>query len=195
MGLDADGLKGLVEAYYEAIFRYAYRLTGSSSDAEDLTQETFGKAFTRLSQLREQERAKSWLFMILRNLYLHKVRDDKRHRIVPLDAVAELPDRDPQESPEISPETLQQALNELEEGFRTPLILFYFEEFSYREISEQMELPIGTVMSRLARAKAYLRLKLCAHGPEESSVHDNHLKSELKSDEKKVCKEVPDAVS
>jgi RNA polymerase sigma-70 factor (ECF subfamily) len=59
---------------------------------------------------------------------------------------------------------LQQTLDELEEGFRTPLILFYFEEFSYRDIAEQMELPIGTVMSRLARAKAYLRAKLCPNG-------------------------------
>src|SRR5881275_1491872 len=61
---------------------------------------------------------------------------------------------------------LQQALNELDEAFRTPIILFYFEEFSYRDIAEQMDLPIGTVMSRLARAKAYLRAKLA---PQETN--------------------------
>ena len=54
----------------------------------------------------------------------------------------------------------QQALNDLDEGFRTPIILYYFEEFSYRAIAEQMDLPIGTVMSRLARAKASLRSRL-----------------------------------
>jgi RNA polymerase sigma-70 factor (ECF subfamily) len=55
---------------------------------------------------------------------------------------------------------LQEALNDLPEVFRTPIILYYFEDFSYRDIAEHMELPLGTVMSRLARAKAYLRNRL-----------------------------------
>jgi RNA polymerase sigma-70 factor (ECF subfamily) len=55
---------------------------------------------------------------------------------------------------------LQQALNELPEPFRTPLILYYFEEFSYRDIAAQMDVALGTVMSRLARAKAHLRARL-----------------------------------
>jgi RNA polymerase sigma-70 factor (ECF subfamily) len=157
----ASGLPQLIDAHYEALYRYAYRLSGASADAEDLVQETFGKALARLPQLREPDRARAWLFRILRNLYLHKVRDQKRHRVVPLDAVGDLPARasdDPM--PEIDPAKLQQALDELDETFRTPIILFYFEEFSYRDIAEQMDLPIGTVMSRLARAKAYLRTRL-----------------------------------
>src|SRR5215210_4406158 len=87
------GLHQLIDAYYEALYRYAYRLGGSAADAEDLTQETFGKALARLPQLREPERAKAWLFRILRNLYLHKVRDQKRHRVIPLDAVGDLVSR------------------------------------------------------------------------------------------------------
>jgi RNA polymerase sigma-70 factor (ECF subfamily) len=159
--MPSGGLPQLIDAHYEALYRYAYRLSGSAADAEDLTQETFGKALARLPQLREPERAKAWLFRILRNLYLHKVRDQKRHRVVPLDAIGDLAGRDcGAEMPEIDPAKLQQALNDLDESFRTPIILFYFEEFSYRDIAEQMELPIGTVMSRLARAKAYLRTRL-----------------------------------
>ena len=157
----ASGLPQLIDAHYEALYRYAYRLSGSAADAEDLTQETFGKALARLPQLRDPDRAKAWLFRILRNLYLHKVRDQKRHKVVPLDAVGDLACRnDAPEMPEIDPAKLQQALNELDETFRTPIILFYFEEFSYRDIAEQMELPIGTVMSRLARGKAYLKNRL-----------------------------------
>lgn len=156
----AGGLHQLIDAHYEALYRYAFRLAGSAADAEDLTQETFGKALARLPQLREPERAKSWLFRILRNAYLHKVRDQKRHRVVPLDAVGDLPGRPADELPEIDPTQLQQALDDLDEVFRTPIILYYFEEFSYRDIAEQMDLPIGTVMSRLARAKAYLRTRL-----------------------------------
>src|SRR4029077_14768007 len=99
--------------------------------------------------------------------YLHRARSDRAHRQVSLDAVGDLPDELPPEGPEIGSDQLQRALNELPEGFRTPVILFYFEEMSYRDIAEQMELPIGTVMSRLARAKAYLRAKLIPNGSDE----------------------------
>src|SRR5438552_11165481 len=132
MGSAAGGLHALIDAHYEALYRYAYRLTGSAADAEDLTQEAFGKALARLAQLREPDRAKAWLFRILRNLYLHKVRDEKRHRVIPLDAVGDLPGRDADESPGIDPAKLQRALDELDEGFRTPLFLIYFLEFCYR---------------------------------------------------------------
>jgi RNA polymerase sigma-70 factor, ECF subfamily len=156
----------LVDAHYEPLFRYAFRLSGSAADAEDLTQEAFCKAQLRLDQLRDSARAKPWLFSILRNAYLHRMRSAAQHRNVPLDAVPDLPGPDAAPPPEIEPGQLQAALNELPEAFRTPVILFYFEEFSYRDIAEQMDLPIGTVMSRLARAKAHLRCRL---RPEPSS--------------------------
>jgi RNA polymerase sigma-70 factor (ECF subfamily) len=163
MGSAAGGYQ-LIDAHYQALYRYAYRLTGSEADALDLTQEAFEKALARLPQLREPDRAKAWLYRILRNAYLHKVRDQKRHRVVPLDAVGDLPGRPEEEMPEIDPAKLQQALNDLDETFRTPIILYYFEDFSYRDIAEQMDLPIGTVMSRLNRAKTYLRSRLCPEG-------------------------------
>lgn len=156
----AGSLHQLIDEHYQSLYRYAYRLAGSAADAEDLTQEAFRKALDRLPQLRDPDRAKAWLFRILRNAYLHRVRDAKRHRAVPLDAVGDLAERPPDESIDIDPAQLQDALNDLDEAFRTPLILFYFEEFSYRDIAEQMDLPIGTVMSRLARGKAYLRSRL-----------------------------------
>ena len=74
--------------------------------------------------------------------------------------MGDLADPPPEPLPDIDPERLQQALNELPETFRTPIILYYFEDFGYREIAEQMDLPMGTVMSRLARAKAHLRVRL-----------------------------------
>lgn len=156
----AGGLHQLIDAHYQALYRYAYRLSGSAADAEDLTQEAFGKALARMGQLREPDRAKAWLFRILRNAYLHRVRDQKRHKAVPLDAVGDLAERPGDEVHDIDPARLQVALNELDEAFRTPIILYYFEDFSYRDIADQMDLPIGTVMSRLARGKAYLRSAL-----------------------------------
>jgi len=150
----------LVSLYYESLYRYAYRLSGSAADADDLTQESFCKAQTQFKTLRDPERAKSWLFSICRNLYLHRLRSERQRPTVPLDAVSELPEDLPDELPAVDSQKLQAALDELPELFRTPLILFYFEEFSYRDIAEQMDLPIGTVMSRLARAKAGLRQRL-----------------------------------
>ncbi len=150
----------LVDDHYVALYRYAYRLTGSAADAEDLTQDAFCKAQLHFAQLRDAGRAKPWLFSILRNAYLHRVRSRKQEACVSLDDLGDLAEMTPEPLPEIDPEQLQQALNELSEVFRTPIILYYFEDFSYRDIAEQMDLPLGTVMSRLARAKTYLRSRL-----------------------------------
>ena len=80
-----------------------------------------------------------------------------------MDSLGDVPDRLPDPLPIVDSAQLQKALDELPELFRSPVILFYFEEFSYRDIAEQMEVPLGTVMSRLARAKAFLRLRLTDH--------------------------------
>jgi RNA polymerase sigma-70 factor (ECF subfamily) len=162
MGLPGSqrSVQRLVDDHYLSLYRYAYRLTGSAADAEDLTQETFCQGQLKLGQLRDPNRAKAWLFSILRNAYLHRVRSERQHPHVALDHLGDVPEPLPEPLPEIEPERLQQALNELPEVFRTPVILYYFEDFSYRDIAEQMDLPLGTVMSRLARAKAYLRTRL-----------------------------------
>src|SRR5579872_6358868 len=150
----ARKLADLVEQHYALLYRYAYRLTGSEADAEDLTQQTFMTAQARWDQLRDETRAKSWLFTIARNAFLKELRAPAFQSTSFLD---ELPDPRSAMGPvDSDTEQLQSALNDLPEEFRSPLILFYFREFSYKEIAEQMEVPVGTIMSRLARAKAYL---------------------------------------
>ena len=158
-------MQQLVDAHYASLYRYAVRLSGSHPEAEDLTQETFCQAQMKLHQLRDDARTRAWLFSILRNAYLRRRRDDKHAHALPLDWVGDVPDRLTEPLPEIDAEQLQLALSELAEEFRTPLILFYFEDFSYRDIAEQMSVPIGTVMSRLARAKAHLRTRLLPGAP------------------------------
>jgi RNA polymerase sigma-70 factor (ECF subfamily) len=150
----------LVDDHYVSLYRYAYRLSGSSTDAEDLTQDAFCQAQLKLGQLRDAGRAKAWLFSILRNTYLRRLRSEKNEPSLSLNGLGDLPERTPEPLPPVDGEQLQQALNELPEVFRTPVILYYFEDFSYRDIAEQMDLPLGTVMSRLARAKAFLRGRL-----------------------------------
>ncbi|MFO0816081.1 MAG: RNA polymerase sigma factor [Gemmatales bacterium] len=151
----------LVPLHYAALFRYAYRLTGSRSDAEDLTQEAFCSAQAKQSQLREPERVKSWLFSILHNAFLLQQRRRRQARFhswdewveqdITMAEAAELP---------VEVEQLQAALMEIPDTFRAVLVLYYFEEFSYQEIADQLKIPLGTVMSRLARAKRFLKTRL-----------------------------------
>src|SRR5262249_13372314 len=120
---------------------------------------------SKLSQLRDASRVKPWLFSILRNTYLQRVRADNLRGWVSLDELGDIAEPPAEALPEVDPERLQKALNELPEVFRTPVVLYYFEDFSYRDIAEQMAVPLGTVMSRLARAKAYLRSWLLQPAP------------------------------
>lgn len=166
-----SSVRTLIDEHYATLYRYAYRLTGKTADAEDLTQEAYGKALSRWQQLRDHSKAKNWLFRILRNAYLRRLRDDRRQKVVSIDSIGDIQEEDREIPSVIEPGQLQDALNELEESFRTPLILFYFEEFSYRDIAEQMDLPIGTVMSRLARAKAHLKTRLLR--PMDNQVTDS----------------------
>jgi RNA polymerase sigma-70 factor, ECF subfamily len=149
----------LVNDHHEALYRYAYRLTGSVADAEDLTQQTFLVAHEKLSQVRQVDCVRGWLFTVLRNGFLKNAR-----RVVPiaagslaldLDTVAAQATERPLDS-----EQLQRVLGELADEFKLVVLLFYFEERSYREIAEILQVPLGTVMSRLSRAKAHLRSKL-----------------------------------
>jgi RNA polymerase sigma-70 factor (ECF subfamily) len=152
-------LTELAVRHYAIVYRYAFRLCGRAHEAEDLTQQAFLTAHRRLHQLRDADCAKAWLCTILRNLFLTRVSSNRLPRSISLQNAPEPVDEVSADAV-IDPGDLQNVLNELPEEFRTPLILFYFKEFTYREIAEQMEIPIGTVMSRLARAKSFLRRRL-----------------------------------
>jgi RNA polymerase sigma-70 factor (ECF subfamily) len=153
-------LAQLVDEHHAVVYRYAFRLTGSVHDAEDLTQQTFLAAHRKLDQLRERQRAGSWLCSILRNAWLKA-----QQRRTPTAASALELDlqnlvQTPDESTPIDREQLQRALDSLPPEFKVVLLMFYFEGLSYRAIAEQLAVPLGTVMSRLARGKAHLRKRL-----------------------------------
>ena len=157
----------LVTAYGEPVYRYAYRLAGSAHDAEDLTQQTFLIAHQRLEQLRDPAKALAWLRTIARSCFLKSLR--KWSPAAEADLDVDLNDWSPQhvfrEGSRDEPfdgERLQAALTELPDEFRLVVVMFYFDQLSYKEIAEQLDLPQGTVMSRLSRAKATLRRKLTA---------------------------------
>lgn len=164
----------IVDEHYVTLYRFAYRLSGSAAEAEDLTQETFCQAQEKLHQLRDVNKVRPWLFTILRNLWLRRLRDRKATNTVSIDWVGDMPERAGDPEPEITSEQLQQALNQIPEVYRVPIVLYYFGEFSYREIAEHLDLPIGTVMSRLARGKAQLRQRLFPELGEEAMTENSH---------------------
>ncbi len=165
---DSEELTLLVDLHYQLLFRYAYRLSGDRADAEDLTQQTYLIAQKKLSQLRDMSFARSWLCTILRNLFLKNI----TQKITPL-SLSQSFDLVSEEVvvPELTSEELQGALNELPEDFRIPLLMFYFEERSYKEISQELSIPLGTVMSRLARAKSYLQERFSSRSKEKTTIH------------------------
>lgn len=149
----------LVREHHAPVYRYAYRLTGSVPDAEDLTQQTFLIANQKIGQLRDATRSLGWLFTILRRCFLNECRQRVETPASNLEmALEQIPEEIPADS--IDREQLQAALVSLSDEFRLVLVMFYFEDCSYREIAEKLELPIGTVMSRLSRAKQHLRRAL-----------------------------------
>jgi RNA polymerase sigma-70 factor (ECF subfamily) len=147
----------LVADYHEPLYRYAYRLSGSAADSEDLTQQVFLIAHQKVDQVRDAQSVRGWLFTVLRNCYLKGRRKELGLPIAELD-VNTIPAEPPGES--IDSQELQAALDTLGDEFKLVVVMFYFEHHSYREIAEQLEIPLGTVMSRLARAKTHLRERL-----------------------------------
>ncbi len=150
----------LVAEHHQAVYRYAYRLTGSVPDAEDLTQQVFLNAQRKLAQVRQQERVRAWLFAILRNCFLKSCRKRRPLPAASLNLNMDSLQAAPRREVLVEPGRLQAAINDLPARCRVVLTMFYFENASYREIAEQLGLPMGTVMSRLARAKGYLRNEL-----------------------------------
>ncbi len=148
----------LVSEWYDPLYRFAYSLCQNPEDAMDLTQNAFLKMTRKIHTLRDRSKAKSWLFQTVRNEFVDEYRKDRRYPVQPIDhtplstlAVQEIPGRG------LDARNIVAALGTLEERFRAPLALFYLQSFSYREIAEVLDIPIGTVMSRLRRGKDQLR--------------------------------------
>ncbi|MGQ9576520.1 MAG: RNA polymerase sigma factor [Thermoguttaceae bacterium] len=149
-----------VAEHHEAVYRYAFRLSGSVADAEDLTQQVFLAAYEKRDQLRQAGSVRSWLFSILRHCFSKSC---EKRRATPAGNIQLNLESIPAEPPTadaIDQQRLQEALDLLPPPYRLVLAMFYFEGCSYRQIAEKLDLPIGTVMSRLARAKGHLRAYL-----------------------------------
>jgi RNA polymerase sigma-70 factor, ECF subfamily len=162
--MSQEAFTQLVDAHYSGLYRFALSLTRSQPDACDLTQQTFYVWATKGHALRDAAKAKSWLFTTLYREFLRGRR--RGERLMPLDLVP----ADEVEGASLSADVIAtmdasvvvEALQEVDDAYRAPLTLFYLNELSYQEIADALDVPIGTVMSRLSRGKSQLRARLAA---------------------------------
>jgi RNA polymerase sigma-70 factor (ECF subfamily) len=160
--MSQEAFTQLVDAYYAGLYRFALSLARSEADASDLTQQTFYVWATKGHGLRDVAKVKSWLFTTLYREVLRGRRRGERLTSMDTAPVEEV------ESTQLTPDAIEaadaslvmEALQEVDDAFRAPLTLFYLEDLSYQEIADALEIPIGTVMSRLSRGKNQLRSRL-----------------------------------
>ena len=148
----------IVREHYDPLFRFAMTLTRAESDARDLTQQTFYVWATKGHQLRDITKVKAWLFTTLNREFLTGQRKQIRFSHHNVEDVSP-------ELPAISPELIDQAggsqvlpaLAKVDEVYQAPMALYYLEDHSYKDIAVVLDVPIGTVKSRIARGIAQLR--------------------------------------
>ena len=152
---------------FDSLYNFAHWLTQNRDEAEDLVQETYVKALKGFQSFQPGTNFRAWIFRILRNTFLTSRTGLAASRTVPLDSEADEPVAAVTiETPEsllisrASEERLQDAIEALPVIFREVILLGDVEEMSYQEIAETLSIPIGTVMSRLSRARRSLRQAL-----------------------------------
>lgn len=153
-------LESVIREQYRALYAYAYSLSGQHADAADLTQQTTVILATRWMEIRDRDRVKSWLFSCLHREFLRSKR--RGARFVALDApTAEaLPCEAANQETNHDSNQIVRMIHGMDEPHRSVLSLHYLDELSYRDIAEVLDIPIGTVMSRLSRAKDQIRRML-----------------------------------
>ncbi|HXF83430.1 MAG TPA: sigma-70 family RNA polymerase sigma factor [bacterium] len=171
---EIEALERLLERYGRRIYQLAYRMAGNEADAKDLTQEAFIRVYRAFRRIDPQANLDSWLYRIVTNLYIDMLRRRPKVRLESLDApmvtargdemAREVPDEradpvaavlDAQLDAEI-----QRALGALSAELRMVIVLSDIEGQSYEEISQALGIPVGTVKSRLHRARRMLQMRL-----------------------------------
>jgi RNA polymerase sigma factor (sigma-70 family) len=151
----------LVALHHESLYRFAFSLAGNPDDAAELTQETYVRLLSKSWQLRDRTKIKSWLFTTLYRIFLGwKKHENRFPHVEVMSAEHELPPLLPETANELDSEMAMDTALDLEEHFRAPLVLYYLQCLTYREIADVLNVPIGTVMSRLSRGKDLLRQRL-----------------------------------
>ncbi len=163
-----DGFEAVALAHMDSLYRYALRMSRNETDAEDLVQDTYLRAYRFFDKFEEGTNCKAWLLTILKNTFINTIRHDKKYQqMIHLPEMEEhgvelLTDADPEGEifGNLLDDDITAAMNELPAGYRTTVLLADMEGLSYREVADKMDCPVGTVMSRLHRGRRLLKKRL-----------------------------------
>ena len=172
--------------FVDALYNTAYRMTRNSQDAEDLVQETYLKAYRYYDKFTEGTNLKAWLFRILKNTFINNYRkrqsqplqsafddiEDAFENQIRLEPGKQIPNPEEDILKDVLDEDVQRALDELPEDYRMVVLLADLEGFSYQEISEILEVPPGTVMSRLYRARRRLEEQMLEYAHDHGYIRN-----------------------
>jgi RNA polymerase sigma-70 factor, ECF subfamily len=170
---DAEAFEQLVSQHEKRVYNYAYRLTGNHEDASDIAQEAFVRAYMSLGEFRGDASFATWLYRIVYNASLDELRKRKRQRVTSLDEPVSPNDEEPmsrqvatgEDGPEQALErveiqrAVQESIMSLDEEYRAVLVMRHLHGYSYNEIADALGLNLGTVKSRLNRARFALKEK------------------------------------
>jgi RNA polymerase sigma-70 factor, ECF subfamily len=161
---DQDPVRGqldfqsLVDLHYGPLYRFAMSLTHAETDAGDLVQETFLAWAAKGHQLRDPSKVKSWLYTTLHRCFLQSRRHEVRFPHTEISAAdEELPPVEPELVDHLDAQDMVTLLARVDAQYQAAVALFYLEDYSYNEIATVLEIPLGTVKSRIARGLAQLR--------------------------------------
>ena len=158
MQTEDENFDDIVSAFYQPLYRFGYSLAKNEHEASDLAQQTFFIYAEKGASVHDKSKVKSWLFTTLYREFLRRKRkNDRMDSYEPEMLEAAGGSEEPQVRRSTDANLAVEALEEVDEVYRQPLSLFYLKDFSYKEISQVLDVPIGTIMSRLSRGKAQLR--------------------------------------
>ena len=172
--------------FVDSLYNTAYRMTRNSEDAEDLVQETYLKAYKYYDKFTEGTNFKAWLFKILKNTFINSYRkrqseplksdfadiEDAFENKVSEEVTGKLKNPEQELLKDVLDEDVQRALEALPDDYRMAVILADLEGFSYKEIAEILEVPLGTVMSRLYRGRKLLEAEMLRYAREHGYIRD-----------------------
>ncbi len=182
--------------FVDALYNTAYRMTRNAEDAEDLVQEAYLKAYKYYDKFEEGTNFKAWLFKIMKNTFINNYR--KKQQAPPQSDFADIEEsfetqvseeagqkkiKNPEEEllQDVLDEDVQRAIDELPPDYRMVVLLADLENFSYKEIAEILDVPVGTVMSRLYRGRRLLEKVMLAYARDHGYIGEEEEPAKMRS--------------